>query len=66
MKKCDELKAKFDEAYSDGEGDECYEVFKELVEAYKEHFGDLYEDMIHVVLNHVNASYMDYLDSMCS
>lgn len=36
-------------------------LFNELLAAYKEHFGELYYDVIHVMLKHMGADFYDML-----
>lgn len=60
MKKCDELRAKFGEAYDNGalEADKYY---LELKDAYEEHFGEFYKDAMHVAFSHMGADLYDYM-----
>ena len=54
IEKLDELKNKFYE-------DPTNESYKALKDAYKQHFGDMYLDVLHVMFEHMGAELYDWL-----
>lgn len=59
MKRLDELKSTFDEAYMEGTNEEYLRSLVDLREGYQKAFGAKYELMMHVLLNHVDASLLE-------
>lgn len=61
MKKCDELRAKFGEAYDEGKIGLADDLYLLLKDAYEEHFGEYYEDVLHVAFHHMGADLYDFM-----
>lgn len=56
LERLDELR---DEFHANDDMEKNEETFNALIEGYKEHFGDKWNDVKHILLNHMSADLYD-------